>query len=338
MFKILFIIVLFPVLAFSSRKKVLLYDVYKEAARTNIGNRSQINPISLYFNAAFDTIQNPTYFTQKDIWKNHDVVWQRVKDPFKGIRDGGGLKKLLSDEFFGKRAAPNYTLHLIGGGHDFRLLYEYYQENGYSFPFAFSFVTQYLGHFANEAVEASNKTFIGAHDHIADLYFFDLAGIFLFMNDNVTTYFRDKMFLELWTFQPMFDGEHIQNAALNYVVRPYRDDHKISFFSFNGMQTLLGASLKTKKGFYSFGVGPAYIDPLNNIAKLAVGLFYDVDNNLMSSLFFNTTDNYKVRLNLHPGSMSFARDFGLFSAYRDNKDFLIGINYKLPVGIVGLLK
>ena len=38
-----------------------------------VGSLSNDNPASYYMNAAFDTVQNPDYFSQKGIYKRHAV-------------------------------------------------------------------------------------------------------------------------------------------------------------------------------------------------------------------------------------------------------------------------
>jgi len=174
-------------LLFASESQ-LLYKPQK------VGSESVFSPISYYLNESFDTIQNSNWFSQENFIANHKLVWRQVRNPFQGIKEGGGFKKLVHDEIvpYSPRAIPNYSLHLIGGGYDYRRLAEWFDLHQYSHPYVWAFFAQYAAAFGNESLEASNVRDVGAHDHIADLYIYDLAGKFLFMNDDVALFFAIK--------------------------------------------------------------------------------------------------------------------------------------------------
>ncbi len=328
LFKLFFILISLSY----SKESHLLYQ------ETKIGSDSQFNPISYYFNEAFDTIQNPTYFSQKDFFKKHEIVWKRVRDPFLGIKEGGGLKVLLHDEFvpYAPRAAPNYSLHLIGGGNDYRRLAEWFDQNNYSHPYLWAFFSQYAAAFGNEAMEATNTKDIGPHDHIADLYFFDLVGKFLFMNDDVVLFFRDKAQLKAWPFQPVFNlkQDHVMNAASNFIARPDLFNANCRPFIHVGLQLLGGIScLKNSRGL-SAGMGIAPTDPLRNKARLVTGFFWDEEGSLMSSLFINGGEDQHLRLNIFPGVLKWSSlSPGFFSAWARNNDLQIGAQVIIPVGL-----
>ena len=243
-FKILLMILLVTVsvndIAYSKIKEHLLFS-----KSVNRGSDSTFNPISVYLNTAFDTIQNPNYFTQENFFKNHNLVFNRVKDPFKGIKEGGGLKRFLIDEFFSARALPNFGLHLIGSGFDYRKLAEWFNHHNYKSPYLLSFLVIYLAEFGNEAIESSNTEDIGPHDHIADLLIFDIFGKLLFMNDNVVKYFKNNLGMVSWPFQPFYslDDNFIYNAGSNFILRPIIKNKKtVRPFIFLGMQVLIGLS------------------------------------------------------------------------------------------------
>jgi hypothetical protein len=305
----------------------------------SFGSESQFNPISLYFNDAFDTIQNPNYFSQKDYLKKHETVWREIKDPFVGIKKGGGLKVLLRDEFvpFAPRAIPNYTLHLIGGGYDFRKLAEWFDVNNYSHPYVWAFAIKYATHFGNEAIESTNTKDIGPHDHIADLYFFDIVGKFMFMNDEVVKFFRDQARLDIWRFQPMFDfkEQQILNAGVNYIVRPniFKSENWRPFIH-AGLQIMGGATyLKNSEG-YTFAMGISPTDPLRNKQRLVSGFFWDRAGSLMTSLYINGSENQKFRLNIFPGIINFnSVSPGVFTALQRNNDWQIGVQALIPIGV-----
>lgn len=306
--------------------------------KSNKGSDSQFNPISYYFNGAFDTIQNPHYFSQTDYFKKHEIVWKRVRDPFAGIKEGGGPNVLLRDEFnpVAKRAVPNYTLHLIGGGYDYRRLSEWFDENDYTRPYVWAFFLQYITAFGNEAMEATNHNDIGAHDHIADLYFFDLIGKILFLDERVVTFFRDDAQLKAWPFQPTFDFKqsHIMNSAINYIARPDLFHSAWRPFVFAGLQIMGGASYIENARGLSVAAGIAPTDPLRNKARFVSGFFWDEEGSLMTSLFINGSEDQRFRLNIFPGIIKFnSISPGLFAALQRNDDVQIGMQAIIPLGV-----
>ncbi len=309
--------------------------------KTKYGNDSQFNPISYYFNAAFDTIQNPYYFSQKDYLSNHELVFKRVRSPINNIKKDGGFKKFFTDEFITSRSAPNYSLHLIGGGYDYRKLVEWFDDHQYELPYVWAFLTSYAAEFGNEALESSNKEHINSHDHIADLLFFDLVGKAIFFNDTLSKFFVDDMGLRTWSFQPTYDfsEKRVFNAGNNYIVRPKLFGEQIRPFVFFGMQLLTGVSMKIKESddSISFGAGPAYTDPLDGKAQLASGFFWDRSGNLLASLLLNSTSRNRVRLNLYPLMYRKNTLPGIFMAYDRDDNFRLGLNYIIPVGITDLL-
>ena len=326
------IICLFTFLA-NARGAYLLYK------KQEIGSEKLYNPVFYYFNSAFDTIQNPYYFTQKDFLRRHQKVYNYTLHPHRSIKSGGGYWKLFKDEFVSSRSFPNYFLHTIGGGHDFIKLKEWYQDNNFPSPYIFSFITTYIAAFGNEALESSGSKYVGPHDHIADLLFFDLAGKIIFLNDDVVIFFRDEMGLVMWPYQPMFGlvDEDIHNAGLNYVFRPkvFGKESALRPFAFVGMQVMGGLTYNFRnEDNISLGMGAAFIDPLNNKSKLAFGAFYDRGGNLLSSLIINGSENFRVRLNIFPGILGYKNfQTGLMMGFDREDQAFLGVNLNLPLGL-----
>ncbi len=292
-------------------------------------------PIYYYLNGSFDVTQNMDFFYQRDYWDNHRKLFRRLENPFKSIERDGGYWKFFKDEFIEKRSVPNYTLHLIGGGHDFRYLYEWYKYNKFPAPWAFAFVTNYMAHFGNEALEISQSE-ISSHDNISDIFFFDLAGVFLFSSDKVTQFFYDKVGLRPWHGQPTLDVERgkIFNAGLNYIARPNMFGDKIKPLVFIGMQQLGGASYQFQPGKYlTVAAGFAITNPLKKKGRLTAALFYDRDDELMWSLFLNTLDNIRARFNFYPGLLKIWKmKLGGFFGYERNDALQAGVMANLPMG------
>lgn len=305
-----------------------------------IGSDASFNPVSYYFNLAFDTTQNPFYFTQSGYFRSHGSLWNRIKHPFGAIRDEGGFGKFLGSEFFGLRSIPNWTLHLIGGGHDFRWLAEWYQARSVPYPYVAAFLTSYLANIGNEAIETTASQ-VPPTDHIADLFFFDLVGKFLFMNDAIARFFYETMQLRAWHYQPMFNlnDQHIINAGANYILRPRLFGKKILPFFHAGLALLAGVSFTIEgENWFTTAAGVSPTDPLKFKGDFILGFYWDRNDALLASLTLNGSSNLAVRLNIYPQVVRIREwDIGLFAAYGKDNTFALGVNINMPLGISGTL-
>lgn len=300
-------------------------------------DRPNIDPLEYYVNGAFDVIQNPYYFSQENFFKKHETLFKRIGSPIHSIEKDGGFQKFFKDEFATTRVVPNLTLHLVGGGYDVRLMQEYFEDKGAEFPLAYAITFSYLAHFGNEALELTNHN-ITSHDNIADLFIFDIAAIYLFQNDDVVKFFRDTLSMNHWHSQPILelDQFNITNAGLNYIFRPDLFKANLRPFLYLGMQTLAGLSYEVEeKKFYTLAAGMALTDPLEQKGRFVVGMFYDKDDFLNASLFINGGEDYRFRLNLHPGFLKTKKlgQYGLLIGQKKDRDFVLGLKWKLPIGI-----
>lgn len=323
------LLLFFSVTAFSnSSSPLILRDI-------SVGSDSTFNPLSHYLNLSFDTAQNPNYFTQKNYFYNHGVLWERVKNPFKTIDENGGYGNLLANEFFGLRAIPNYTLHLLGGGYDYRWLSEWYEKAGVPMPYLFAFVNSYLANIGNESIETTAKA-VTFTDHVADLYFFDIAGKLLFLSDDVVKFTHDTLQMRAWHFQPMLNlrSVEIDNAASNYIFRPRLFGKKVRPFIQMGLSILAGVSFlidETDSITVSGGIVPT--DPLQLVGDPMAGIFWDRDDSLLASLTLNGTSQLYARLNVYPGVIR-VLDWktGVYLAYSKADEFYFGLSIYLPLG------
>ncbi len=300
------------------------------------GSVSAFGPLSYYLNGAFDTAQNPFYFSQEKFFSNHAVLWHRVKSPAATISNAGGFGKFLSDEFFGIRSLPNWVLHVMGGGYDFRYLAEYYRANRVPRPFLLAFLTCYLSNIGNEALEAS-ATQVLPTDNVADLLFFDIAGKILFLNDDVARFFHRDLQMRAWSYQPMLtlNDLRIQNAGLNYVLRPKLFGEEWRPFLHLGLLLLGGVTKKispTDNLSVGFGIVPT--DPLAFKGDFVTGLYWDRDDSLLASLTLNGTTDLAFRANVYPGVIQISDlDIGIFAGYAKSHRVFLGVNASLPVGL-----
>jgi hypothetical protein len=325
------IFILFILIPFytSFGNEVLLYQ------KKPVGPYANFNPISYYFNTAFDTIQNPNYFNQENYLKNHELVLERTFNIRQGIKDGGGVKNLLKNEILGLRAMPNYFLHLLGSGYDFRLLGEWFQTHQFKNPYVWAIALSYVAHLGNEALESSNKKDINAHDHIADLLFFDLISKFIYMNDDYVSFFKNSLGMSSWPYQPFINQDGlVENTGSNFILRPKIRHYSVRPFIHIGMQLLLGLSFPYYDYTLNIATGPAFTDPLQDKSRLALGIYLDQNESLMGSLIINGTDRFRARLNIYPGVLSYnGITTGIMLANSSDDEWIAGLNLNYPIGL-----
>ncbi|MBZ0200393.1 MAG: hypothetical protein K8H86_11035 [Ignavibacteriaceae bacterium] len=317
---------------------------YKEL---DYGSQSVYNPLSVILNGSYDIIQldekpreifNLPY---KDGFKN---VFKNLSNPF-GVIKKTGWKDFVSNEVLpitltkkGAQWWPNYQLHLIGGGMTYRATAEWYEAKGFAEPKLFSMATMAAYHLLNEAVE--NGSFSGCNaDPVADIYIFDIGGIILFSYDNVCRFFSEDLNLSDWSLQPSFtfNPVRLHNNGQYFSIKwklPFSE--KFHFFYYFGMNGLGGLSYKFNDSSYiSIGGGMRAknletVDKnyFKNTIKMTwnAGIFYDINNSLMTSLFFSGLTSYKVNLNIYPGMLKIGNfSPGLWMVLQDRGKLLFGI-------------
>lgn len=320
------------------------YIIYTEEKRTP---GTILLPLNFIVNSAFDSAQVPLAFKQAAYFKKFKTVFNRTINPVRSIERDGGFSKFFRDEWATTRAIPNYMMHVVGGGYDFRMIAEWYQYHRFPIPYFFSFLTCYAAHFSNEALETSNRA-LTSHDHIADLYFFDVVGKLMFINDSVARFFHRELQMRTWMGQPMFDVRRarIYNAATNYAMRPFIFRKDIRFFFLFGYHYLGGFGFRVNNtDFLTISAGVCVIkgfDPdRQKTASQSVknfrtcgGIFYDRNGSLLASIIINGTENYRVRLNIYPDLLHFGDvNFGVFAAYDDHNRIAFGFSM---YGLLGL--
>jgi hypothetical protein len=300
------------------------------------GSVAAYNPLGFYLNAAFDTAQNPNYFSQEHYFSNHAALFHRVKSPAAAIRERGGIGAFLEEEFFGIRAIPNWTLHIIGGGYDYRYLAEWYEARRVPSPYLMAFLTAYLANIGNEALETTASQ-VPPTDQIADLFFFDIAGKLLFLNDDVARFFHEELQLRAWGYQPMLtlNDLRIHNAGLNWVARPKWFGESWRPFIHFGLLLLAGITKRiSDTDNLSLGVGVTPTDPLAFKGDFVTGVYWDREDSLLASLTLNGTTQLAFRLNVYPGVIRIEDwKVGVFAGYSKAKQVIFGANVSLPFGV-----
>jgi hypothetical protein len=322
------------------------------------GSQANYNPLNVLVNGGYGILQVPSYpdhrvlsYHYREWW---DCLWLHIGSPLHTI-DRFGWGRFLSTEIFPtsldierQQFFPNYFLHALGAGMHYRATLEWYRSRGIDHPAAASLLTMAGYHLLSEMVENRDNREPSV-DAIADLYFFDPLGIFLFSRPSVCRFFSRKLELAEWSGQPgfSFGRKELVNMGQFYVMKyPLTGDHRWKVFSHFGLNGLSGLSRRTGRGGYlSLGLGfsvkeltPAQQDQSGRAltARLAfrTGAFFDVSNSLMCSAVYSQVPENRLQVNLYPGLIGF-RGFspGFFACDRGSRGWAAGIKVDcLPVG------
>jgi hypothetical protein len=193
------------------------------------GSDAIFNPISLNANGGFDELQS--YWRSSILsdtpWKiGAENVWNNIIAPFPQINKFGWndfiFHEIIPRNFNMADAQyfPNYTLHLLGSGMQYRKIVEWFDYYGYPLPEAWAIISTMGYHYINEILEKG--TLVGPNtDPIADLLIFDPLGIILFSFDDVSSFFSFKVSLNDWNNQPSFSFSplDLQNTGQNFVMK-----------------------------------------------------------------------------------------------------------------------
>lgn len=330
----------FPIAA---RAGSMNYIIYTESMRNW---NYEFLPISNYLNTAMDSAQTPLAFHENNYLGNHSRVFKELSNPVFYINRDGGFRKFFHDEWITTRAIPGYTLHMLGGGYDFRFVAEWFDYNGFPVPYLFSFITTYMARIGNKAIESTNKA-LTSHNDLSDLLFFDIVGNLLFVNDDIARFFYRDIGVRNWAGQPMFNvkSKSMINCGNYYILRPYLFNDYVRPFILMGMQYFGGLSFYIDKNYsLTLSAGIATVKPFDpdhdsfhtSLKKIrpAGGIYFDRDGTLLASVILNGTESYKFRLNIYPELLKIDYlHMGFFFAVDDYNRVLVGINFYSTFGI-----
>jgi hypothetical protein len=351
----LFIVFIFSCSSFRSFAQEKTYYFFHPV---QYGSESTFNPISLIANGGFDELQSTwrSSSLSEIPWKNGaENVWYNIIAPFPQINKFGWndfiFHEVIPRSFKPDDAQyfPNYTLHLIGGGMQYRKAAEWFDYYGYPLPFVCALITTMGYHYVNETLE--NGNWVGPNtDPIADLLIFDPLGIVLFSFDGVCKFFSSEVSLNDWNNQPAFSflPLGLQNTGQNFIMKyPITASGKTSLMYHFGTFGELGLSMKTnKEDAVSFGVGMSSNSVQTSLTSRGApiftitlgpraGIYWDRNNSLMASVV--ASDNFHGRLifNIYPGVFSI-KSFspGFFLIADASSAYTIGMTASfLPLGI-----
>ena len=322
------------------------------------GSEAVYNPLTLVLNGGGDilqTYQSPNRIDELPWNRGSTSVWRSLISPAYYINQYG-WNRFLSQEVFPtsfdiekSQYIPNYFLHLIGGGMEYRKITEWYDYHGYPAPALFGSVTAMAFHFVNEMVENGD----GIHpntDAIADLMIFDPLGILLFSFDGVAEFFSTEVGLNDWSIQPAFSFRplSVRNVGQNFVAKiPFTQSHSTSLFVHFGKFALFGLSVKTSSeeslsiGLGGTTTGVYIVDDKNGIPTRSTlvggmgGIYFDRNNSLLASITVTDTFIERFKVNVYPGAFFSSRfSPGFFFAVEQQGTIGVGLSLAaIPVGV-----
>lgn len=312
------------------------------------GSDSLYSPFGNFLSYTFDTLQLPENFGTSNFSENTQTVLDHLGDPEQAIDNEGGFNRFVNRQIFpvdseytneSYQAAPNYFLHLLGGGMVYRKDLEWFRAHDYEYATSSAVVLAMTAEFLQEVLEKNTTT---DDDEVADFIIFRPIGILLFHNDAVAKFVMDYFDPAIWPSLQVYDlsEERINNAGLHYIYRPtFFELGNAHLFLYTGLNNMLGLSHRLKSGdSFSWGIGKSTqrVDlNLDRQVKLknSAGVFYDRNKSLLASLVVNDTGGNRFRFNWYPSNKSIPGKLGYFVSQRDDGSLSSGVVYKIQLGI-----
>lgn len=268
--------------------------------------------------------------------------WSRLgdayTDPVGGIQEGSTTKWWLLREFAVPVVFPlhpNVYFHFLGEGMVTRKLEEYYLQRGYSRAWskALAITTMSVAQQVNEASEQQSPI-IDKGDSLADVFFWNIAGILAFQNDGFARLFSNpSVSLYFWPGQ----------AVLNV-----RDGTLYNHGEHYALRTTLGAWTSWRLAYVSgipqlFAIGPSvplgrhdwltvaagvYHDFPRNSLSVPLSIYWDRKGSLMANLVART-DLQGYRLNVYPVVEMDQVKFGMYADVHADQRSSVGLTLSL---------
>jgi hypothetical protein len=320
------------------------------------GSESLYSPAYVLLNRGFDVLQlrpgRRSMFDQH--WAlNAQNVWNNVKSPLTSI-SGEGWGRFVSQELLPlsftpttARWAPNYSLHLIGGGMTYRELREWFEAHDAppAAATAMSVFVLFTAAFVNESLE--NNGVVGRNtDCLADLYLFDVGGVLLFSVPEVSHFFSHEVLLSDWSLQPAFTlpSGQLHNTGNYYALKwPLPFYPRLRLFAYGGFASLAGLSFKLDGEYSLSAAAGGKVDYFENSATTAVentvqmkasgALFLDRNDSLLVSVQASDVRDYFIHVNVYPNAV-FHTDpgIGVWTVLSKDGHYLAGISFTRSLG------
>lgn len=287
------------------------------------GSQGSYNPLSVILNGGFDIFQART---------RHEIFRYPYRIGISNVINNLGhatsiiddyrWKNFISEEVFplridmkNARWAPNYSLHLVGGGIEWATIHEFFSYHDIPLPWLWGTLTYWSYHFLNEVVE--NEDYQGrAVDAISDIYIFDLLGQVLFSFKSVRRFAGGTLHMSDWSLQPTFvmPYGYLENTGQYFSLKllvPVPGNEWVHVFAYWGLNVIFGLSYRFENGYcLSLGGGArtkkvvqVYGQAFKQTVRYvySAGVFLDRDDSLMASLVVSANYYHLVQLNVYPG-------------------------------------
>ncbi|NQV72315.1 hypothetical protein HQ496_04260 [bacterium] len=318
----------------------------------DFGSEGAFNPFVWVINDGFDIFQVGTQdrkIANRNYRTDFNTVWDNLSDPFGTIQEFG-WRNFISHEVFPldfnmdtAQWAPNYLLHVIGGGISYRTLHEYYSSHGIKRAGWLTLGTIATERLINEMNENHGRTGLNV-DAIADIYIFDTMSILLFQSTRVQRFWGNTMNAAVWGKQPSItlNSGELHNVGQNYVLK-WGPSHweRTKLFSHFGMGFLGGLSITSSDGLtYSFGAGfktskLREVDPKAAVYTIvpaaSIGFFIDQNNSLLASLVMSNAFDKVAEINVYPSVLPLPHT-GLWASVSRQGQLGVGVTTKWAIG------
>lgn len=324
------------------------------AKPTRWGSDAQFNPVSMVLNEGWDITQLENRENRLAVL-NGSAAFQRLgrtmSHPLSSIRrEGPGsffFSEIVPTSLRAEKAQwiPNYQLHLVGGGILNVKAEQWYRDNGYASPKLMALATSASAWVLNEASEISQSSSDYSTDPVADLLFFDLAGVLVFQSPAVRGIVFGRMEAMNWPLQPGLDPRdgRVLNAGQYYAFKlPLPSTRDWKFFYHMGLGNIAGLSRRIGAG-HSLSVGGGahatrivHIDSTRSSAALApkIGVFWDHDNSLWASVFYNSQSVQRFSVQIYPTPWtSWPVPLGFWGTFGGSRGLSLGMSANLGIGL-----
>lgn len=245
-----------------------------------------------------------------------DATLDALARPGDAIRRYGGWGRFLRKEFLPADLdvwewawAPNYTGHLLAGGISYRQLWEWFDAHGMAHSRVTAAVFYYATMMVNESLENGDGP-PGNSSTVADLYFWDPAGMVLFSFDPVARFFAETLQAADWSPQASVSpGLRVLNndQTMAYKVPlPFVRSVRLLVLTSHGGSA--GLSVRLDGGYnlgatLGFNARDRIVDPRSGTERVEVqrggGLFLDREGSLLASLTVSGAE--RIQANVFPG-------------------------------------
>ena len=318
------------------------------------GSQSLFSPLFVIWSRGFDVLQlrpkNRNPFSQN--WtRNIGNVLGNVADPFRAISaDGWGTftkQELLPLSYSSGTArwAPNYSLHLIGGGESYAEMREWFlaHDAGPEVATIFSIASLYTAAIINESIENKDQRGFNT-DCLADLLVFDSLGIVLFSIAPVRRFLSSTFILSDWSMQPVISYPHgdLEGMGNFYSLKfPLPFYPRLRLFAYGGFQTLGGASFVIDKGWSISAAAGVRVGNFNDQKTTVIvdlqpagAVFLDKNESLMASVHLSNVPDNTVTLSMYPNAFFHTTPgIGGFFTYGRDGAVVAGLSFTHGIGL-----